>query len=65
MKFGIYKINPAQGRKMLCNPIYNVKPYVLLNKDGVIHKGHHYGNLDTINEWFWGKYYPVKKQVQS
>ena len=35
--------------------IYGIKAY------GVIHRGHHYGNLDTINEWYWGGYYPSKK----
>jgi hypothetical protein len=27
---------------------------------GVIHRGHQYGTLDTINEWFWGEYHPVR-----
>lgn len=30
--------------------IYGVKAY------GVIHRGHRYGNLDTINEWDWSDY---------
>ena len=30
--------------------IYGIKAY------GVIHKGHKYGNLDTINDWYWGEY---------
>jgi hypothetical protein len=33
--------------------IYGIKAY------GVIHRGHHYGNLDTIDAWYWGEYYPV------
>lgn len=37
--------------------IYGIKAY------GVIHRGHYYGNLDTINEYFWGNYFPVKKQA--
>jgi len=35
--------------------IYGIKAY------GVIHRGHCYGNLDTIHEWFWGAYGPKKK----
>ena len=30
---------------------------------GKIHHGHFYGTLDTINEWNWGEYAPVKKPV--
>lgn len=30
--------------------IYGIKAY------GVIHKGHKYGTLDTINDWYWGGY---------
>ena len=35
--------------------IFGVKGY------GVIHRGHHYGTLDTINEWYWGDYTAVRK----
>jgi len=35
--------------------IYGIKAY------GVIHKGHHYGTLDTIAEYFWGNYTAQKK----
>ena len=34
--------------------VFGVKAY------GVIHKGHAYGTLDTIDDWYWGLYYPVK-----
>jgi hypothetical protein len=34
--------------------IYGIKAY------GQIHKGHFYGHLDTIHEWNWSGYYPVK-----
>jgi hypothetical protein len=30
--------------------IFGIKAY------GVIHRGHHYGTLDTIKEWYWGDY---------
>ena len=33
--------------------IFGVKAY------GVIHKGHQYGTLDTIDNWYWGTYYAV------
>ena len=32
--------------------IFGVKAY------GVIHKGHYYGTLDTINNYYWGNYHP-------
>lgn len=35
--------------------IFGIKAY------GVVHKGHPYGTLDTINDWFWGEYYPILK----
>ena len=41
------------GRYMVDNTtgeIYGIKAY------GVIHRGHSYGTLDTINNWFWGDY---------
>jgi len=34
--------------------IFGIKGY------GVIHRGHRYGTLDTVNDWFWGEYHPVK-----
>lgn len=34
--------------------IYGIKAY------GVIHRGHCYGTLDTINEYFWGGFVAVK-----
>jgi hypothetical protein len=30
--------------------IYGIKAY------GVIHRGHRYGTLDTIDDWYWGGY---------
>jgi len=34
--------------------IFGIKAY------GVIHKGHFYGNLRTIDNYYWGEYNPVK-----
>lgn len=39
--------------------IFGIKAY------GVIHHGHHYGNLDTINNWYWGNYYPLLKKTAN
>lgn len=36
--------------------IFGIKAY------GVIHRGHCYGTLDTIEDWYWGDYYPRRKQ---
>jgi len=30
--------------------IYGIKAY------GVIHRGHYYGTLDEIDQWYWGDY---------
>lgn len=32
--------------------VYGTKSY------GQVHKGHAYGTLDTIDQWYWGDYYP-------
>lgn len=32
--------------------VYGIKAY------GKVHKGHAYGTLDTIADWYWGDYYP-------
>ena len=37
--------------------IYGIKAY------GVIHKGHYFGTLDTIDDYFWGEYRAYKKRV--
>lgn len=40
------------------NEIYGIKAY------GVIHRGHFYGNLDTIDDFYWGDY-TAKKIVSD
>ena len=51
--------NPGQwSGKYMVTPdglIFGIKAY------GVIHKGHQYGTLDTIDDWSWGDYTAVKK----
>lgn len=38
--------------------VFGIKAY------GKIHRGHAYGTLDTVGEWYWGLYYPTPaKQV--
>ena len=34
--------------------IFGIKAY------GVIHRGHHYGTLETIDNYYWGDYVAVK-----
>lgn len=46
---GKYMVDNATGE------IFGIKGY------GVIHKGHRYGTLDTIHEYFWGEYKAFKK----
>ena len=35
--------------------IFGIKSY------GVINRGHFFGNLDTINLYYWGRYRAIKK----
>ena len=45
------------GKYMVVNEtgeIYGIKGY------GVIHKGHYYGTLETMNEWNWGGFHAHK-----
>jgi len=54
-------INVGSSGKYLINndgEIYGIKAY------GVINKGHFYGTLDTINEFYWGDY-TAKRIVQE
>ena len=37
--------------------IFGIKAY------GVIHRGHQYGTLDTVDAWYWGGYEAVKKPL--
>jgi hypothetical protein len=52
------KVDVGQsGKYMVINAtgeIYGIKAY------GVIHKGHKYGNLDTIDQYYWGRYSAIK-----
>lgn len=51
------------GKYMVVNDtgeIFGIKAY------GVIHRGHRYGTLDTINDWHWGNYtaYPINNKLK-
>lgn len=48
---GRYMVENATGH------IFGIKGY------GTIHRGHFYGTLDTMNDWFWGNYYPENKKA--
>ena len=37
--------------------VFGIKGY------GDIHKGHQYGTLDTIADWYWGWFSPVKMSL--
>ncbi len=48
------------GRYMIDNEtgiIYGIKAY------GVIHRGHRYGTLDTVDEWNWSRYRAQKRVI--
>ncbi len=45
------------GKLMVVNDtgeIFGIKAY------GVIHRGHPYGTLNTVDDWYWGEYHPCK-----
>jgi len=46
---GRYMVELATGN------IYGIKGY------GQVHRGHFYGTVDEINNWYWGDYYPQNK----
>ena len=48
---GKYMVELATGE------IYGIKAY------GVIHRGHHYGNLDTIYNWDWSGYVAIQRTM--
>jgi len=51
----------GSGKYMVVNEtgeIFGIKAY------GVIHRGHKYGTLDTINDFYWG-YYKAYRLSQS
>ena len=53
------KIDVGSSGKLMVDAegnIFGIKAY------GVIHRGHAYGTLDTINNYWWGKYYPCLKE---
>ena len=37
--------------------IFGIKAY------GVIHRGHHYGTLETVNDYYWGGYEAIKIEI--
>ena len=48
----------GSGKYMVVNDteeIFGIKAY------GVIHRGHQYGTLDTVDQWYWGRYRAFKK----
>ena len=51
----------SSGKFMIteAGEIFGIKGY------GVIHRGHQYGTLDTIDEWNWGDYKPTRKPEPS
>lgn len=54
------------GRYMIPMPpapdagtIYSIKGY------GVVHRGHVYGSLDTLNDYWWGSYRAARRAAQA
>ncbi len=66
---GNHKTSTKAGKKYTKVDLYNSGKFMVVNDTGeifgikaygVIHRGHPYGTLDTIDEWFWGDYTPFK-----
>ena len=58
-KYTKVDVGPS-GKYMVVNDtgeIFGIKGY------GVIHRGHQYGTLDTVDEWHWGECRAIKKQA--
>ena len=56
------KVDVGQSGKYMvteAGEIFGIKAY------GVIHTGHQYGTLDTINEWYWGDYTAKKRDIAT
>jgi len=57
------KVNVGRsGRYMVENStgeIFGIKSY------GQVHRGHYYGTLDTITDYYWGHFYPIRKDGTS
>jgi hypothetical protein len=50
-----WKVDIGRGGRFMVDlegNIFGIKAY------GKIHKGHAYGTLDTVKDWYWGEYYP-------
>ena len=57
-KYTKIDLGRGQGKFMVeiaTGIIYGIKAY------GQVHKGHMYGTLETVDEWFWGDYYPSRR----
>ena len=55
------KIDVGTSGKLMIDEdgnIFGIKAY------GVIHRGKHYGTLDTVEDYYWGDYYPRKRAEQ-
>lgn len=50
---GAYMIEHATG------DIFGIKGY------GVVHRGHRYGNLDTLDAWDWSGYRPRPRRITN
>ena len=60
-----YTVNVKPGRKYTKVDVGKSGKYMVVNETGaiygikaygVIHKGHYYGTLETMNDWNWGGY---------
>jgi len=61
MKYTKVDVGPAghwSGKFMIDSNdnIYGIKAY------GQINKRRYYGTLKTVDKWFWGEYYPIKRE---
>ena len=65
VEHGNHKTSIKPGKKYTKVDVYTSGKYMVVNETGeifgikaygVIHRGHYYGTLDEIEDWYWGDY---------
>ena len=66
-----YKANIIEGKKYTKVDIGGSGKYMIdregnifgIKAYGVIHRGHHYGTRETVNDYYWGGYEAIKIEI--
>ena len=58
------KVDVGSSGKYMVEPMGNGDGHIWgIKAYGVIHRGHYYGELSTIDKWFWGEYAAIKRPL--